>query len=216
MKEYVSMIDQYGLWTVAIAVILSVAIPLLKKWAERTTLFTRKTLKQSQLIKHSFFCSMDYWRKIGIDAIEIEEPARDLIFKDFLHIKFRVFDVGMREVVSNKEISKMRRIELKNYITNKITSAIKEYEQFAKDTGIPQVIIKKFSKWHSRSVSFVMDGIEDICMSSFYDNNVARLNGLLSLLLAAFHATIIDAERTLDDLNGDLAGLTYKGLKITH
>ena len=53
-------------------------------------------------------------------------------------------------------------------------------------------------------------------MSSFYENNVARLNGMLGLLLSAFHATIIGAERTLDDLNGDLAGLTYKGLKITH
>lgn len=216
MKEYVSMIDQYGLWTVAIAVILTIAIPLLKRWAEKTTLFTRKTLKQSQLIKHSFFCSMDYWRKIGIDAIEIEEPARDLIFKDFLHIKFRVFDIVMREVVSNKDIPKMRRIELKDYMTKIVTASVKEYEQEAKDMGIPNPVIKKFAKWHSRSVSFVMDGIEDTCMSSFYENNVARLNGMLGLLLAAFHATIIDAERTLDDLNGDLAGLTYKGLKITH
>lgn len=211
MKEYISMIDQYGLWTIAIAVTLSIAIPLLKKWIENTNFFTYKPLKQSQLIKHSYFSSMDYWRKIGI-----EEPARDLIFKDFLHIKFRVFDFAMHEVVGNKDISKMRRIELKSYIIKTVTAAIKEYEHETKEMGIPSAVIKKFAKWHNRSVSFIIDGIEDTCMSSFYENNVARLNGMLGLLLAAFHATIIDAERTLDDLNGDLKGLTYKGLKITN
>ncbi len=45
MKEYVSMIDQYGLWTVVMAVILSIAIPLLKRWVEKTTLFSKKGSK---------------------------------------------------------------------------------------------------------------------------------------------------------------------------
>jgi len=86
-----------------------------------------------------------------------------------------------------------------------------EYEERAKLNGIPDLIVEKFNYWHQSRVKIVVEGIKAICSSQFYVSNTSRLAAILDLFTVAFHDTILDGERTLQSLNGDLDRMEYHG-----
>ena len=214
MNGYVMVLEHHGFIALIVIVLLTVTTPALKQWVENTRYFKRRVDKVYHLAQHSFFSQIGYWRNIGIDAIQINDKGRSLISKDLLHIQFRVFETAMRNIIHYKQVGTLSQLALKQHITAEITQALKTCEMESRQIGIPDVVRIKFIQWHQRSISFLMNGIDDICSSSFYKNNPQRLNALLTIMLAAFHATLLDAERTLDELNGELTGITYKNITI--
>lgn len=46
-------------------------------------------------------------------------------------------------------------------------------------------------------------------------NNKSRVAACLDLLTVAFHDTLLDAEKTLKHINGELDDMVYKGIKNT-
>ncbi|MBC8410352.1 MAG: hypothetical protein H8E12_16770 [Rhodobacteraceae bacterium] len=90
------------------------------------------------------------------------------------------------------------------------------YEEKCRAEGIPEAVIKKFNHWHEPRVKFTIDGIKSVCSSQFYRNNRSRLAACLDICTVTFHDTVLDAERTLTSLNGELKNLTYKGFTCKH
>jgi hypothetical protein len=80
----------------------------------------------------------------------------------------------------------------------------KQYEEEALNKGVPSIFLDKFRKWHEIHTTITFDAIRSVCDSKFYDSEYERTAAVLDILLFSFRLTIVDAEKSINELNGQL------------
>lgn len=154
---------------------------------------------------------IDYWINFKIMNIKMNDPGRQMLFRDILQLKFMQF----REYVdcaSNCVTENMTGQEMFHVVVEKFNETVDAYEREAIARGIPEVVMVKYSEWQLRSYEFTLRATEMICLSSGYGTNESRMQAIYSLITAMMELTIAEAEKTLTDLNGELTGIGYKGV----
>lgn len=216
-------IKQDGFLLVFGSVVLLFGIVFMSIWLRSYWQSTQCRCKQdkrraSDLITHPFFGSMDLYLRTKVLTLQFPEKGREAIFKDFLKFKFEVFINNTQEwLMKNlKELNTMDSHTLKNSIMILVAESVREYEQKAKDNGIPDIVLHKFRKFHDPQVEQVRQAIDNICDCEWLmaTNNIERVAFIFQTLERAFEWTLINAELTLSDINGDLDGLVYKGITV--
>lgn len=165
------------------------------------------------LIRHPFFPAMRYAVKYRIPHLDIVEPCRKLIFRDLLRIKFTVFLDNVYAFTSRQDLNEISVEHFHEAVLTAVSVSIAEYEQKMREAGIPDIVIDRFGRWHQNTVDLIMELIENASNSRFYRDNNSRMIAILDWLQAAFQITLLDAEKTLGSLNGELDGIIYKGVK---
>ena len=195
-----------------------ILLALLLLWYFRKPLYkcvTRRVMKHRRsypLSYHTFFLRMDSWMRYDINHIPFTDPFRKAVFNDFLSIKFDCCKKTLAEFVAREKLWKDKHPnEIKDEIITLLMECVAEYEEKARLKGIPEEVIAKFNKWHRSRVKVAISGIKAITASQFYISNLSRVAAILDIFTITFHDTILDAERTLKDLNGDLDGMVYNG-----
>ena len=82
--------------------------------------------------------------------------------------------------------------------------------------GVPEIALKKFSKWHYPTLEMLYDYINVLGSSAVYPTNQARTNTFLLIMNLLQVTTVGDAERSLKELNGEVGGKLYKNLTLEH
>ena len=150
--------------------------------------------------------------RYDVAHISFHDEFRREVFTDFLLIKMGTAATDMKKLVDNEKLwANLHPNELKDIVITEIMNIVSSYEDKCKAEGIPELVIQKFNKWHETRVKFTVAGVKSVCSSQFYKDNRARMAAVLDILTVAFHDTILDAERTLNSLNGELNNLKYKG-----
>lgn len=163
--------------------------------------FSKK--KIANINNHPLFDYLNYNINIKIPNINIEDYNRDIIFKKFLLIKFKVFSKNFKEALK-VNFKNLDDSELRNILITNLFNSIKEYENQCNVIGIPCMVVTKFSKWHSPHIEMVMNAVNYITTSSFYHSQEEKLAIIFQYYITGFNQTIIDAEKTLHELNGEL------------
>ncbi len=89
-----------------------------------------------------------------------------------------------------------------------------ETESISVANGIPEKFIEKFNMWNARTTIFTKGCIDNICRSRYYPTNKDRFYAILNILMSAYESTILDGEKTLCSLNGELDGIVYKNITL--
>lgn len=165
------------------------------------------------IIRHPFFPAMRYAVKYRIPHLDIPEPCRKLIFRDLLKFKFTTFLENLQAFIQKGDLNSMSVEHFHEAVLTVVSTSIMEYEQKMRESAIPEVVIDRFGRWHQNTIDLIMELIENASNSRFYRDNNARMVAILDWLQAAFQITLLDAEKTLGSLNGELDGITYKGVK---
>lgn len=160
--------------------------------------------KYKKLKKHQFFSLMRYWLNVEIDLLPITNPIKKRVVIKFLKIMFLTFEKNLINYITNMEKFDSKVLE-KLYL-----DSIVEYEEAAIHKFIPLVFVCKFREWHSTHVEIAFEAIRSIGESTFYDSSYEKAAATLDILLFVFRLTIVDAEKTINDLNGELE-LLLKG-----
>lgn len=160
-------------------------------------LFKNRAMKEC--LDHQFFKNMNYWRKIQINSLEIESPAKRKVMILFLNIKFDTFEKVMCEFVSSPDCLKNL-----NLVEGIIIDAIKTYEEEALRNGIPEIVLTKFNEWHKDTIEDTVSLLRTILESGSHTDNFNQLIAILDILTFAFRKTILHAEDTMNGLNGQL------------
>ena len=171
-----------------------------------------KPVSAQTLISGGSFSVMDELIAYGIDSISISNKFKDKVAKDFLKMKLKIFRDGFMEFVKRPEVFTLSGDCLKAEVTTLFFGLINKYEEKAVADGIPQLFIEKFHAWHDPATQEVKRNIDALCTSNYITTNGQKLNAILINLSSAFYRTLIDAERTLGDINGHMKGLVYKGI----
>lgn len=81
----------------------------------------------------------------------------------------------------------------------------------ADDKAALSVFLDKFNAKHEAKVQFMQNVIKDIAYSSFIQGCKAKQHMILLAYDLALGMTLSDLEKTLQDINGDLFGYSFKG-----
>jgi hypothetical protein len=188
-------------------------------------LFDRITRKSEPdvvppLHEHPFFERMNYLKSNIQMCFCIPNKGKEAVFRDLLTNKMDTFSSVMGELV--QEIAPdMDDITVYNLIMRYFDKALISYSCYYKNSNytvdekkVLDIVMGKFNRWHQSRIDNTQKSIDMICNSQFYTTPTVRVSVVLDLLLGAFIETVNDAQITLNELNGDLKGLTYKGIKM--
>jgi hypothetical protein len=156
------------------------------------------------LEQHPFFSTVNYWINIEIDNLNITNIAKRNVVRAFLKLKFTVFNDRLKEYIRNNVQDEEICTDGTLCIGNLVVDCLKEYEDKARTKGVPDIFIDKFRQWHDPHTDITFESIRSVCESKFYTTNVEKIAAVLDILLYSFRMTIIDAERTINQLNGEL------------
>lgn len=169
----------------------------------------KKGRRKRELLKHPFFSharDVQRWAR----KLPIPDRMRQEAFQDLVGIKLAIWPRELEKLVRELDIAKLDADGLKRVLHLSIDSIVDDYGRIARERGIPALVVAKFNKWHSSAVDSAHAFIDSICDSDWRDTT-DMMAAMLSWMLAALDQTIIDAEETLADINGEMDGLTYKG-----
>jgi hypothetical protein len=217
MEQIFQYIENYGFMTVfaGVAMFFLIKFGFLKYRKLAKDLLDQNIAEPSS---HIFFQKVDYILRYKLPEITLKFrgqycEGRTRLFRDMLQIKFKSWRDHVRKACDKS----------KNYPTNNqvgqeflktVVDLVNEYEKQWEQDGIPPKVIQKFHKWHDNHAQIFIEAIENITGGSSFSSKKEVINAILEIGNAMLLLTILDAEKTLGDLNGELSGMTYKDMTL--
>lgn len=220
-SEWVALFDRGIMFAISVLLVLVLAryASIRLSDYDATLKIKRKKMiygdeRDVKLLEHRFFTAMDFYLSTRIPILPIKEPGRAKIFRDFLSSKFEVMRDNMEALIRKNDLVQMPQMEFEALIMEYLNEAITDYEKAARGAGIPDIVLEKFALWHRSSIEQTSNFLLRVSQSPWYGSNTQKVVAILDYLTTVMHATLLDAQYTLSRLNGELDGLTYKGLTV--
>lgn len=170
----------------------------------------------SSLIRDAFFAKTQHRIMVEIPMLDLipHKPVRERLFKDLLVVAFQTIHNAMLEFVSNESLPTWSTEEWQEKAAMAVTAIIVSTEDSARRIQIPELAIRKFLKWHTLHVDQIHDYIRQLGNSKLHDTPMAKTSILLLIMDLLLVSVLGDGERVIDEISGDLLGLSYRGLPI--
>lgn len=171
----------------------------------------------AKLRYHPFFSGVQYRTTIEIPMLEIapDKPVKQEMFRDILIVFLKSFSDGFMEVATiEDEMETWSAERWTSDMSKRLSDIIINFNTRVIDRSIPQVALNKFNKWNGETLEKFYEYISNLGNSHIFTTNKARTNTFLYLLQLLLVTTIADAEKSLNELNGELKGTYYKGKPI--
>ena len=181
-----------------------------RKWKNRNNnlKITKKAIKN-----HYIFSQIEFWKNEMIPNTRFGDEGRNAIIHDFLEIILTNTVIILKDFINNK-LTNNSQEEFHSSVIKMIFQIKNESESISIANGIPEKFIEKFNTWNTRTNIFTKGCIDNICRSKYYPANKDRLYAILNILMSAYESTILDGEKTLCSLNGELDGVVYKNIVL--
>lgn len=217
MEQIFQYIQTYGFMTV----FAGVALFFLIKFGYLKYRKLAKDLLDQNIAEpknHTFFQKVDYILRYKLPEITLKFrgqycEGRTILFRDMLKIKFRVWQDHIRKAC-DKSQDYPTSSQIGQAFLKATVDLVDEYERLWEEDGIPPKVIQKFHKWHDNHAQIFIEAIENITGGSSFSSKKEVINAILEISNAMLLLTILDAEKTLGDLNGELTGMKYKDLTL--
>lgn len=167
-------------------------------------LFSNRSNKKSKtpLTNHPLFSSINFWVNMTCPNIPVESKLKKAMICKFLTINLNAYAHKMHDFLEECDFEKDE-VDF-GKLSNLIMECVEEYEYEALKNGIPDMFLQKFREWNQPHMDMAFNGIKSICESGFYESNYDKCVAVLDLLQATFHLTLLDAEKTINGMNGHL------------
>jgi hypothetical protein len=175
---------------------------------------------------HPIFARMKAMETTIEVEFSLDNKGKELVFKEVMLLKYKIFHDNLKELAKATDacIKNCPGQEC-NAIYNRnievFERSIHEYNMHFQSNQYTQderkcfeVVLEKFNKWHSQRVIDTKEAIEWICNNKFYTDCRTVQSIIFDWYIGAFVGTLTDADKTLNDINGDLKGLRFKGVRI--
>lgn len=171
----------------------------------------------ARLEYHPFFSNARYRLDFEIPLLELmtEKPVKQQMFRDLLHIFVSCLYDGFKSIVIiETEMEEWSPEKWSLEISKKMNEIVMNFKHTACMGGIPLLAIEKFNRWNGETIENLFEYIFNLGNSNIFSTNKARTNTFLYLLQLLLVTTIGDAEKSLREINGQLAGMEYKNQEI--
>ena len=174
-----------------------------------------KVGENSDLRYHILFSAAQYRLTVELPNLEIfpDKPVRQALMTDLLRIYIKHIADGCREMAS-VDMGNWSAEQWTTEMGNKMNSIICAANSAARDSGIPEIVVTKFTRWINPSIDMLFTYVETVGRSPIYHSNLARTNTLFLVVNLLMSTMLGDAERTIRYLNGDITGKMYRNQMI--
>lgn len=213
ITDLLKYLQDYGVSVTIIAIVLFFAVA----FGQTGLKYLQEKLKPAVATdprSHAFFSTVDQLVNYHIPRMRVStDPVRNALFRDMLTQKLTIWRKAMLDLVA-RDFSPLKTFEIKELFSVTLRDCVANYEAAWKAAGVPELVISKFAQWHSPRLEAISSSSSSVFDGKSFTTPAEMLNAVLCLQNALLVETIIDAERTLGELNGELSGLNYQGLTI--
>lgn len=176
-----------------------------------------------KLINHPIFTRLDMVRNHIAMSFELKNKGKQEIFKDMLGNNIDIWSVILKELATELDNlpGSTDSVELNNVIMRHFENGIREFNAYYRSSRYTideqkclDIVMTKFNKWSYPRIQTTHDRLQSICTSPFYADGKVKSAVILDLYLSYFIDVLNDAEATLNELNGDLKGLVFRGVTV--
>ena len=165
---------------------------------------------------HRFFSLAQQYATFQLDDMRIVThgqycPVRTKIFKDMLRMKFSCWQTTVQQAVDYIILNRVKDEQIGSIMCRSVSGIVDSYSKAWAAAGIPQIVADKFHSWHLARGKVLAEQTEHVAVSHCYSSPTERLNAILELHCAMLVSTVLDAENSIVQLNGELSGIEYKG-----
>jgi hypothetical protein len=174
-----------------------------------------KHIVESDILNHDIFNYIDFWMYSKVPTFQFSTEYRTIVFRKYLTIYLRCYKKGLSDFVKDVKYKTMDQAELWKSLMDMINHIVWDYERECKEAGIPDVVITKMKLKNNDTIQLLIDLIESISNSQFYqsENNFLKLYSILNIILSVLENTMSNSESICNSINGQLKGLTMDGRK---
>jgi hypothetical protein len=179
-----------------------------KKVSEQTD----KKVSESDIINHDIFNYIDFWTYSKVPILNFSTEYRTVVFRKYLTIFLKSYKKNIKDYILSKKFIQMDNPELYKSLLDLVNNIIYDYEREMGDIGIPSIIISKMKERNNNTITLILDLIDGVCNSHFYDsdNNMLKVYSILNILLSVLENTISNSNSVCNSINGQLKGSTFR------
>lgn len=176
-----------------------------------------------KLVNHPIFSRLDMVKNHIAMSFELQNKGKQEVFKDLLNSNIDIWSIVLKELAAELDIlpSSIDSVELNTIIMKHFENGIREFNGYYKisrytidEQKCLDIVMAKFNKWNYPRIQTTHDRLQSICTSPFYADSKVKSAVILDLYLSYFIDILNDAESTLNELNGDLRGLVFRGVIV--
>jgi hypothetical protein len=230
IKYAIEIFREYGYVGVITAIILLLLISAIKGgilkriWSWVTEKFVEsfmrakakdsqnvgKYITESDIVNHDVFNYIDLWKYSRIPALQFSTEYRTVVFRKYLVTFLKSYKTNFKDFLEKNEYKTMDDAEMWKTFLNLINQVVYDYEREMTEIGIPRIIIEKMKAKNNDTITLIIDLIEGICNSHFYEseNNYLKVYSILNIILSVLENTIQNSENVCNSINGALSGLS--------
>jgi hypothetical protein len=196
--------------TVGVPLVFTVLAMLLGyKWASQKV--GGKKVKPYKQVHH-IFPDLEMIVNTTIRNVSFGTDGRNELFRVMLSIKYQTF-IDLFRPIYDKYIE-VEEVGADDFYNEHISFAQKltsTYEREWQRQGIPQIVIDKFNEWHSPRVMMGIEDMRGIANSTFHDTGTKKTYAVSDLYSHIMKMALMDGEKALKTLNGQITGLVFNG-----
>lgn len=180
-----------------------------------STINSNSLQNTGELLYNPFFAKAQYLIVVEIPSLEMlpTKPTKQQLFRDLLVINVKTTYDYCQEI-AKLEMDDWSSEKWVVEISKKINTMVTDFHRRAIEAGIPDVVLFKFARWNSTTVEMLYEYINVLGHSTAYVNHNSRTNTFFLIMNVLLVTTIGDAERSLKELNGEVAGKIYKNMTL--
>jgi hypothetical protein len=232
IKYLIDIFKQYGFFGMTLVAICLILITMIKsEWIKKiynklTDIFVERFMKEktkdtitiianhiteSDVINHDIFNYIDLWKYSRIPTIQLSTEYRTIVFRKYLVIFLKSYKDNLKSFLNSGDYKNMDNAQIWKGFLELVNRIIFDYEREMVEIGIPKVVIEKMKTKNNDTINLIIDLIEGICSSNFYESesNLLKVYSILNIILSVLDNTISNAEATCNSINGQLAGLSF-------
>ena len=168
---------------------------------------------ESDITNHDIFNYIDFWTYSKIPTFTFSTEYRTVVFRKYLSVFLKSYKKNLQKFVLEREYRDMDDAELLKALLNLVNTTIYDYERELLDDGIPKIVIEKMKAKNNDNLDLILDLINSVCSSHFYDSehNYLKVYSILNILLSVLESTVNSSESICNSINGQLKGLNFDG-----
>lgn len=153
----------------------------------------------------------------------LENKGKEIVFKDIITRQLELMDTNLEKLVKQVDTGCIvdenhlynKNLQCFNNIMNSLHTFYKYDDRYTdEEKHILNIVMKKYENWQEDKVTLMTTNLSVICSSPFYSSIAVKTAIILDLYLTIAIDIVNDAEKTLNNINGDLKGLKFKDVII--
>ena len=171
-------------------------------------------LRKADITRHPIFSKYRFLINQRLKYLRCHCVLRKRIFCDLMMVRISVSDRIIREFVEHEKLNRLSMAEFQYAANEFLFRIFTEWEENAYRQGIPPIVVARFLESTRDIRRSLVAFVQSVSNSSYsYEDNYSRLSAILDMLSGLEEAILMKLEESLDTMNGEISGTSYKGIQ---